>query len=195
MTLKRTVEKLPYAGRRFIGLREYPLGMFLKGDDTVRILVDSDACPVKDLIWQAAKKRDIPVLWIVSTAHSTDFPQPSQVVTVDSGPEAVDLALVNRVRAGDLVVTQDYGLAALCLQKKAKAISCRGREYRGEDMDRLLTERYIGAKIRRAGGRTRGPAPMTEADRTLFDTVLQNMLDRMLSGNEIPCRKNIENDD
>jgi len=143
----------------------------------VRILVDSDACPVKDLIWQAATKRNIPVIWVVSTAHMTDFPQPSQVVVVDSGPEAVDLALINRVTAGDLVVTQDYGLAALCLQKKALALSCRGREYRGEDMDRLLTERYIGAKIRQAGGRTRGPSPMTEVDRETFRTVLQRMLD------------------
>ncbi len=147
----------------------------------MRILVDSDACPVKDLIWQEAVTRNIPVIWIVSTAHITDFPQPSQVVTVDSGPEAVDLALVNRVVTGDLVVTQDYGLAALCLQKKAKALSCRGREYRGEDMDRLLTERYIGSKIRRAGGRTRGPAPMKAADRERFSAVLQDMLDRMIS--------------
>ena len=134
----------------------------------LRILVDSDACPVKDIIWTEALHYGIPVIWVVSLAHITDFPGPAEVVRVDSGPEAVDLALINRAKPGDLVVTQDYGLADMALNRRALAISPRGRIYRRADMDRLLTERYIGAKIRRAGGRTRGPAKMTEGDRQCF---------------------------
>ena len=143
---------------------------------TVRSLVDSDACPVKDIIWAEASRCGVPVIWVVSMDHITEFPGPAEVVRVDSGPEAVDLALINRVQAGDWVVTQDYGLADMVLNRKGHAISPRGKIFRKQDMDRLLTERYMGAKIRRAGGRTRGPSKMTEADRQCFRTVFRELL-------------------
>lgn len=119
----------------------------------MKILVDADACPVKSEIEKIAKKYGINVCMFIDTSHilKSDY---SEIVTVDKAADSVDIALINRTSAGDMVVTQDYGVAAMALGKKAYAINQNGLIYTSENIDRLLFERHIGKKVRRSGGRT-----------------------------------------
>ncbi len=91
-----------------------------------------------------------------------------------TGPEAeaTDIAVANRARRGDVVITQDWGLAALVLGRGCRAISPTGRVYRPETIDLLLEERHLKAKFRRGGGRTRGPRARTTEDETRFERAL-----------------------
>ena len=134
----------------------------------MKILVDADACPVKDIIVRIARKRDIPVTMVIDTAHELNDGY-STVVTVDKGPDSVDFKLMGLLSAGDIVVTQDYGLAALVLGKGAMAINQNGLVYTNENIDQLLTERHVSAQIRRAGGRTKGPAKRTKVADEKFE--------------------------
>lgn len=134
----------------------------------MRILVDADACPVKDEIKRAAGFVGVPVILVSSYDHVLREEAGVQVVRVDRGKESADLYIVNHLRAGDLVVTQDYGLAALVLAKRAYALSERGVVYDVDNIEFLLDRRYINAKVRRGGGRTKGPKKFTAEDRAAF---------------------------
>ncbi len=119
----------------------------------MQILVDADACPVKDIIIRNAKKHGIPVIMIIDTSHELNDGY-STVITVDKARDSVDIKLINMVKKGDIVVTQDYGVAAMGLGKGAKVLNQNGLIYSDNNIDRLLFERHLGQKIRRAGGRT-----------------------------------------
>ena len=84
--------------------------------------------------------------------------------------------MVNLSARGDLVVTQDWGLAAMVLGKGAAALSPTGRVFRKETIDFLLEERNLKAKHRRSGGRTRGPKKRTAEDDTRFKKNLYRLL-------------------
>ncbi len=118
----------------------------------MKILVDADACPVKGIIVNVAKEYGIPVMMFIDTSHilNDDY---SEVIVVDKARDSVDIALVNRVKSGDIVVTQDYGLAAMVLAKGAVAINQNGLIYSKDNIDRLLFERHLSQKIRRDGGK------------------------------------------
>lgn len=119
----------------------------------MQILVDADACPVKSIIVRIAKQYKLSVIMLIDTSHEIDDGY-STVITVDKARDSVDIALINLVKAGDIVVTQDYGVAAMALGKKARAINQNGLIYSDDNIDRLLFERHLGQKVRRAGGRT-----------------------------------------
>ena len=95
----------------------------------------------------------------------------------------MDFALVNRLSAGDVVVTQDYGLAAMCLAKGAAVLRQDGLEYTAENIDALLSARAAAQKIRRAGGRLKGPAKRTREEDRAFEQALDLLLAR-LTGKE-----------
>lgn len=128
----------------------------------MRILVDADACPqtVMDIIWTTAEERKVEALFITSLAHvrRDERWQDFQFLIVDQSPEAVDLAIANRVQTGDLVITQDYGLAALALGRGALALSPSGLIYNNDNIGSLLSWRHISAVERRKGFRVRGHA-------------------------------------
>jgi uncharacterized protein YaiI (UPF0178 family) len=134
----------------------------------VRIFVDADACPVKNTIISVAKRFKIPVTMVIDTSHilQDDY---CEIITVDKFRDSVDLAIINRVTDKDIVVTQDFGLAALVLGKRAKAINQNGLVFSADNMDRLLFERFISQKVRRSGGRTKGPAKRTKEDDEKFE--------------------------
>ena len=133
----------------------------------MKILVDADACPVKEIIVRQAKKRGIPVVMLLDTSHILNDGY-SKVITVDKGRDSVDIRLANLLEAGDIVVTQDFGVAALALGKRAKAMNQNGMVYDDRNMDQLLFERHLGQKIRRAGGRTAGAKKRTRSDCLLY---------------------------
>jgi uncharacterized protein YaiI (UPF0178 family) len=141
-----------------------------------RILVDADACPVKEIILKMAKRRDIPVTMVIDTSHELDDGY-STVVTVDKGADSADYAITGMATGHDIVVTQDYGLAAMILAKGALAIDQNGMVYTDENIGSLLESRYIGQKIRRGGGRTKGPKKRTREDDERFENAFGKLLD------------------
>lgn len=121
----------------------------------MKILVDADACPVKDIIEEVAKAHKIPVYMFVDTSHilTSDY---SKIIVVSKAPDAVDFELFNHTQKGDIIVTQDYGVAAMALGKGAYAIHHNGKEYMDKGIDQMLMERHIAKKVRMAGGRIKG---------------------------------------
>ena len=111
------------------------------------IYIDCDACPVKDITEQVAQKYNIPLCMVTDVNHviKSDY---AEVVTVSQGADSVDIYLINRVKKGDIVVSQDYGVAAMALGKGAYAIGNSGLIYTNENIDKLLFERFLGKKQR-----------------------------------------------
>lgn len=148
----------------------------------MNIYVDADACPVVKIIENVAKEHQIPVTLLCDTNHvlHSDY---SQVKIIGAGADAVDFALVNLCRRGDLVVTQDYGVAAMALGKGAYAIHQSGKWYTGENIDRLLMERHLAKKARRASSKNhlKGPRKRTGEDDQVFAESFRRMIHHILS--------------
>jgi uncharacterized protein YaiI (UPF0178 family) len=142
----------------------------------MRILVDADACPVKEIIVRLAKQRSIPVIMLIDTSHQLDDGY-SEIITVEKQADSVDFALMGLLTANDVVVTQDFGLAAMVLGKGARVVNQNGLVYTDGNIDKLLMERHIGQKVRRSGGRTKGPAKRTKEDNERFEAVFTKLLD------------------
>ena len=121
----------------------------------MRIIVDADACPGRDIIEMVAKEKEIEVIMFCDLNHILRS-EYSSIRYVDSGFQSVDMAVANESKKEDIVITQDYGVAAMCLAKGAFAISPRGSIYDDENIDRLLFERHIAQKVRRGGGKGKG---------------------------------------
>lgn len=121
----------------------------------MKIVVDGDGCAGREIIEKVAKKNSIKVLIYCTINHMirSDY---SEVKIVDDGFQSVDMYVANATEKNDIVVTQDYGVAAMALGKGALAISPRGYIYDNNNIDRLLFERHLSQKNRRAGGRTKG---------------------------------------
>lgn len=134
----------------------------------MKILVDADACPVKHIIEKIAREFKIPVIMVIDTSHilQSDY---SEILQVSKAPEAVDIALINRTSAGDIVVTQDYGVASMALGKRAYAINQNGKYYTEENIDRLMFERHIAKKQRRAGNKTSSIKKRTRENDSHFE--------------------------
>jgi len=141
----------------------------------MQILVDADACPVKQIIVRLAKQKNIPVTMLIDTSHELNDGY-SRIITVDKQTDSVDFALMGLLTREDIVVTQDYGLAAMVLGKGAKAVNQNGLIFTDANMDKLLLERYIGKEVRRSGGRTKGPAKRTKEDDARFEAAFEKLL-------------------
>lgn len=141
----------------------------------MKILVDADACPVKQIIVRIAKEHNIPVIMFIDTSHVINDGY-SEVKILDKAVDSVDIALANHVAKDDIVVTQDYGVAAMALPKGAKAVNQNGLIYSSENIDKLLFERHIGKKVRQGGGRTQGPRKRTKEDDESFERAFRNLL-------------------
>jgi len=119
----------------------------------MRILVDADACPGKEIIESVAKDYEIDVILYCDFNHVLTSSY-CKIKYMDSGFQSVDIAVANDTKAGDIVITQDFGVAAMTLGKKAYAINPKGYIYDNENIDRLLFERHLSQKVRKGGGRT-----------------------------------------
>lgn len=141
----------------------------------MELWIDADGCPVTGLAIDLARQYQIPCTLVCDTAHSLDRPG-VQTITVSKGADSADFALVNRLHPGDLVVTQDYGLAAMCLSRGATVIHQDGFLYTNENMDALLYFRAAARKIRNSGGRMKGPKKRTGQQDAAFCTTLEQLL-------------------
>jgi len=146
------------------------------GISSVKSLVGADACPVKDIIVRLAKERSIPVTMLIDTSHQL-IDGYSRIITVDKQADSVDFKLMSLLTADDIVVTQDFGLAAMVLGKRAKAVNQNGLIFTNDNIDKLLMERHIGVKVRRSGGRTKDPAKRTKDDNERFEAAFVKLLD------------------
>lgn len=141
----------------------------------VKILIDADGCPVVDLAIASAKSAGLPIILLCDTSHNMQR-EGAETITVSKGADAVDFVLVNRVEKGDIVVTQDYGLAAMVLAKRGYPIDQNGRIYSEENIDQLLHGRHIAKKIRQGGGRMKGPKKRRPEDNIKFVDSLTQLL-------------------
>lgn len=141
-----------------------------------RLLIDADACPVVEIALRAARARGVEVLLVCDDAHEMRR-EGARTVTVARGADSADLRLVNLLEPGDIVVTQDYGLAALCLARAARVLDQNGRIYDEGNIDALLSMRHLAAKARRAGGRVKGPPRRRSEQDEAFRLALEEMLD------------------
>ena len=143
----------------------------------MKILVDADACPVNRIVEQIAKREDIPCVLLCDTNHvlSSDY---SEVKIIGAGADAVDFALLNLCQRGDIVVTQDYGVAAMILGKGAYGIHQSGRWYTNQNIDQLLMERHLAKKARMGKGKhhLKGPSKRTEEDDKRFQESFEKLL-------------------
>lgn len=144
----------------------------------MKILVDADACPkqVLQICFTLGQQFQVPVWTVASFNHNI---QSDCHITVGNAPQEADVKVMNLTEPGDIVVTQDWGLAAMALGKRATCLSPVGREFRLESMDFLLEEREAKAKFRRGGGRTKGPKKRTAEDDNHFTATLQQILTRI----------------
>ncbi len=146
----------------------------------MKIIVDADACPrgAMQVCRKMAARYAIPLHTVASFNHNIIS---DHHVTVGDGSQEADLAVINMTAAGDIVVTQDWGLAALVLGRKAAAISPGGKIYNPETIDFMLEEREVKAKLRRGGRRTRGPRPRTAEDDERFAAGLRRLIESGLT--------------
>ena len=143
----------------------------------MHLLIDADACPVVRITEQIAQKYDIPVTLLCDTNHvlASDY---SEVVVVGAGADAVDYKLIGICHRGDIVVSQDYGVAAMALGKGAYAIHQSGKWYTNENIDRMLMERHLNKKARKATHKNhvKGPKKRTAEDDVRFAASLEKLI-------------------
>ena len=144
----------------------------------MRLIIDGDGCPVKNEIIELAEDFSLPVVIVTSIDHFTTKKYPGfiQFIYVDKGADGADYRIVKEILDGDIIITQDYGLASLLLNKKVRVFHHNGKEYLKESIDILLNQRYIGAQMRKAGKRTKGPKPFTREDRLLFKEIMTDII-------------------
>jgi len=141
----------------------------------MKVFVDADACPVVDITVKLCKSAGIDCVLLCDTAHEMRR-EGAQTLVFDKGSDSVDFALVNRVDAGDVVITQDYGLASMCLAKNARVLHQDGWEYTRYNIDALLFQRHASREYRAAGGRTKGPSKRKNTQDQAFAKALENLL-------------------
>lgn len=146
----------------------------------MKILVDADACPVVKIIERIARKYEIACTLLCDTNHvlSSDY---SEIKMIGAGADAVDFALINLCHKNDIVVTQDYGVAAMALGKGAFAIHQSGKWYTNENIDRMLMERHMSKKARmskKGKKHIKGPSKRTHEDNVRFEDSFEKLIQR-----------------
>lgn len=141
----------------------------------MKVLIDADACPVTDIAVTVCRQKHVECVLLCDTAHEIHR-DGAQTLVFDKGADSVDFALVNRVCAGDIVITQDYGLASMCLAKCARVLHQDGWEYTEYNIQALLFQRHESKKHRMAGGRTKGPSKRKPEQDAAFRNAFQQLL-------------------
>lgn len=143
----------------------------------MEVFVDADACPVVRIVEKVAKKYDVKVSLFCDTNHvlSSDY---SDVIIISAGADAVDLALINNCKKGDIIVTQDYGVAALALGKGAFAIHQSGKIFNDNNIESLLMQRHLSKKQRMSHSKHhfKGPKKRTKENNLNFEISFEKLI-------------------
>ena len=146
----------------------------------MKILVDADACPVIRIVEKIAESYKIPCILLCDTNHvlTSDY---SEVKVIGAGRDAVDFALVNNAGKNDIVVTQDYGVAAMALGKGCYPIHQSGKWYTNENIDIMLMERHLAKKARNGKEKVhlKGPSKRTVYDDKRFEESFKKLVDKI----------------
>lgn len=148
----------------------------------MQIFVDADACPVVPIVERIAQKYSIPVTLLCDTNHVLHSSN-SKVIVVGAGADAVDYKLISICHKSDIVVSQDYGVAAMALGKGAYAIHQSGKWYTNENIDQMLMERHLAKKARRSSSKThlKGPRKRTEKDDHRFTESFEKLIRKVMN--------------
>lgn len=143
----------------------------------MRIIIDADACPVVSLAVAAAKDFSLEAVIFSDTSHiiSSDY---AKCITVDKGADSADFAILSYCAPGDIIVTGDYALAAMCLAKKALAIKPDGTEYSDRNIDLMLNGRYLAKKMRDSGARAPKIKKRTRAEDEAFNSSIRAIIQK-----------------
>ena len=147
----------------------------------MKLLIDADACPVVTIAVDICRAYGISCLLLCDTAHEF-HKEGAYTLVFDKGADSVDFALVNRIDVGDIVVTQDYGVASMSLSKRARVLHQDGWEYTPENIDALLLARHESRKYRASGGRAKGPKKRTAAQDQAFEQALIRLIQTSVQG-------------
>ena len=147
----------------------------------MKVIVDADACPVVNITVSLCRQAGVECLLLCDTAHEMHR-DGAQTLVFDKGADSVDFALVNRVNPGDVVVTQDYGLASMCLARNATVLHQDGWAYTEDNIGALLFQRSESRKYRASGGRIKGPAKRTKDQDKKFEQTLYSILQQAVQG-------------
>lgn len=147
----------------------------------MKVLVDADACPVVDITLRLCKQYAVRCILLCDTAHALHR-EGADTLVFDKGADSVDYALVNRAEPEDIVITQDYGLASMCLARNVRVLHQDGWEYTPWNIDALLLQRHEARKLRAAGGRTKGPAKRQSQQDQAFSHALEKLLQQTVQG-------------
>lgn len=145
----------------------------------MKIVIDADGCPVVNKTIELAKKYKLDCLTVCDTSHEikSDY---AKSIFVSKGADSADLKIVNLLGKNDIVITQDYGLAAMCLSKNAIVINQNGLIYNEKNIDDLLFSRHIAKVQRRAGKHLKGPKKRTQEQDSRFIEVLEDIIKKAL---------------
>ena len=141
------------------------------------LIIDADGCPVRDITVQMAKSYHLDAIIVCDINHLIRDNYAS-VITVDKGFDAVDFKIVGIMKKGDLVITQDYGLASLVLSKGGYSMDQNGMLYTDDNIEMLLLRRHISKGIRKAGGKTKGPSKRKKENDVNFKSSIREFLDQ-----------------
>lgn len=147
----------------------------------MKVLIDADACPVTGLAVGICREFGAACILVCDTAHEIRR-EGCETVVVDKGADSADLAIANRAQSGDIVITQDYGLASLCLAKCARVLHQDGWAYTQDNIQALLFQRHETKKYRAAGGRTKGPSKRKAEQDRAFAAALRVLLQQTVQG-------------
>jgi len=142
----------------------------------MKILIDADGCPVVDITVKLGQKYNIETIIMCDTSHIINKVGVETIV-LSKGIDSVDFALVNKVSKGDIIVTQDYGLAAMALSKGGYPINQNGMIYSNENIDQLLFKRHLSKKIRNSGHKIKGPKKRSKEDDIKFKNSLTLLIE------------------
>ena len=140
------------------------------------VFIDADGCPVVNEAVNICRKNSVECVIICDTSHEI-YRDGAQTIVVEKGADSADFKLVNMVGEGDIAITQDYALAAMCLSRKCRVINQDGMEYTELNIDSLLFSRYTSKKIRAAGGRLKGPKKREAFQTENFVKKLKEMIE------------------
>ena len=147
----------------------------------MKVLIDADACPVVNIAVELCCRYHTECILLCDTAHEMHR-EGAQTMVFDKGADSVDFALVNRVQAGDIVITQDYGLASMCLAKRATVLHQDGWQYNNDNIQALLFQRHASKKFRESGGRTKGPSKRKPEQDRAFSDAFEKLLQQSVQG-------------
>ena len=152
----------------------------------MHVLIDADGSPVVDITVSVCRSYAVPCLILCDTAHAIRR-DGAETLVFDKGADSVDFALANRVSEGDVVITQDYGLASMCLSRRARVLHQDGWEYTSDNIDALLLVRHESRKHRAAGGRMKGTPKRNAAQNAAFEKGLAALLQTSVHAIRVPC--------